>query len=72
MIEPIVATIIVAITLILILTHKLGHTIAAMIGATAMMIAGRVLGFYSEELAIEAVEFEAIGLLLGNDPGIYP
>ena len=49
MIDPIVATIIVAITLILILTHKLGHTIAAMIGATAMMIAGRVLGFYSEE-----------------------
>ncbi len=65
MIEAIVAVTIVILTLVLLLTHKLGHTIAAMIGASAMMIAGRVLGFYSEEQAIEAVEFEAIGLLLG-------
>jgi Na+/H+ antiporter NhaD/arsenite permease-like protein len=30
-----------------------------------MVGAGLVLGFYSQEQALEAIEFEALGLLLG-------
>jgi len=62
---PIVAAIIVAFTLILILTNKLNHTIAAMVGAVAMLGAGKAMGFYSEGQAIEAIEFDALGLLMG-------
>ena len=38
---PIIAALIVVISLTLILTERLDHTIGAMVGATAMMIAGR-------------------------------
>ena len=62
---PIIATLIVVISLALILTERLDHTIGAMVGATAMMLAGRVLGFYGEEEAIAAIEFDALALLLG-------
>ncbi len=62
---PYVATLIVVVTLVLILTDKLDHTTAAAGGAAAMMIAGLVLGFYSEEQALEAMHFGALGLLLG-------
>jgi Na+/H+ antiporter NhaD/arsenite permease-like protein len=62
---PIIATLILIGTLTLIFTDKLNHTIAAVAGASMMVVAGRILGFYSEELAIEAIEFEALGLLLG-------
>jgi Na+/H+ antiporter NhaD/arsenite permease-like protein len=47
------------------LTDKLQHTIAAAGGAAAMLAAGLVLGFYSEEQALEAMHFGALGLLLG-------
>lgn len=62
---PIVATLIVAVTLALVLTDKLNHTIAAAGGAAVMMVAGLVLGFYSEEQALESMHFGALGLLLG-------
>ncbi len=60
-----VATLIVVVTLALVLTDRLNHTIAAAGGAAAMMGAGIVLGFYSEEQALEAIHFGALGLLLG-------
>lgn len=60
-----VATLIVIGTLALILTDKLNHTIAAVAGAAVMIGIGISMGFYSQELAIEAIEFEALGLLLG-------
>lgn len=65
MLVPLVATLIVAVTLVLLLTDKLSHTVAAAGGAAAMMAAGLILGFYSEEQALEAMHFEAMGLLLG-------
>ena len=65
MAAPIVATLIVVVTLALLLTDRLNHTIAAAGGAAAMMIAGLVLGFYSEEQALESMHFGALGLLLG-------
>jgi len=62
---PIVASLIVVGALTLILTDKLNHTIAAVAGAAVMIGVGTGLGFYSEEQALEAIEFEALGLLLG-------
>ena len=59
------ATLIVAVTLALVLADKLNHTIAAAGGAAVMMVAGLVLGFYSEEQALESMHFGALGLLLG-------
>lgn len=60
-----VAVGIMAITLLLILTDKLDHTIAAIIGGAAMLSAGFILGFYSEAQALEVIEFNALSLLLG-------
>lgn len=60
-----VAAVIAAGTLLLILTERLNHTIAALAGGVAMLAAGKLLGFFDESLAIEAIEFDAIGLLLG-------
>lgn len=62
---PFVATLIVVVALALILTDKLNHAIAAAGGAAAMMGAGLLLGFYSDEQALEAMHFGALGLLLG-------
>jgi Na+/H+ antiporter NhaD/arsenite permease-like protein len=62
---PLTATLIVLISLALIFTERLHHTIAAMAGATMMMVAGTVLGFYGEHEALEAIEFDALALLLG-------
>ncbi len=61
--DPIVATVIAAVTLALIFTGKLNHTIAAIAGAMVMLGAGLRLGFYSESQAIEAIEFDASGFL---------
>ena len=62
---PIIATLILVVTLVLIFSDRLNHTIAAAAGAGAIMIAGIILGFYSEEQALESMHFGALGLLLG-------
>jgi len=52
-------------TLFIIFTEKMHRSIAA-IAASALMIAlGRILGFYSEEAAVQAIDFQTLGLLLG-------
>ncbi|MEX2143499.1 MAG: ArsB/NhaD family transporter [Anaerolineales bacterium] len=53
------------ITFIAILRDQVDRTILAMAGAGAMLVAGMALGFYSEEAALEAVDFATLGLLLG-------
>ena len=62
---PLIATAITIVTLALIFSGKLNHTIAAMTGAVVMMGTGMAMGFYTEAQAIEAIEFDALGLLLG-------
>lgn len=52
-------------SLILIFSEKLHRTITAIAGAALMVTLGRVLGFYSEEAALEAIDFNTLGLLLG-------
>jgi len=53
------------ITFIAILRDRVDRTILAMAGAGAMLVAGLLLGFYSEEAALDAVDFATLGLLLG-------
>jgi Na+/H+ antiporter NhaD/arsenite permease-like protein len=49
----------------LILFEKLNRTITGIAGALLILGIGRLLGFYAEEDAIAAVDFNTLGLLLG-------
>lgn len=61
----IIASFIFLIALILILTERMDRTIVALAGAALMIAVGMLFGFYSEHAAIEAVDFETLGLLFG-------
>jgi Na+/H+ antiporter NhaD/arsenite permease-like protein len=61
----IIATVIFLVMLVVIFTEWIPRTIAAIVGAGIMVGVGIYAGFYSEELAIEAIDFHTIGLLLG-------
>jgi len=52
-------------SLVLIFTEKLHRSITAIAAAALMVILGRIFGFYSEQAALEAVDFNTLGLLLG-------
>lgn len=52
-------------TFIAILRERVDQTILSLAGAGAMLVAGMVTGFYSEEAALAAIDFETLGLLLG-------
>jgi Na+/H+ antiporter NhaD/arsenite permease-like protein len=60
-----IATIIFLVILVVIFTEWIPRTIAAIAGAAIMVGVGIYAGFYSEELAIEAIDFHTVGLLLG-------
>jgi len=61
----IIASVIFAGILFLIFTEKVNRVIAAVSGAALMIISGHLLGFYEEHQALEAIDFETVGLLLG-------
>lgn len=52
-------------SLILIFWEKINRSIIAIAGSVLMIATGKILGFYSEEAAIEAIDFNTLGLLLG-------
>ncbi|MDP2778596.1 MAG: SLC13 family permease, partial [Anaerolineales bacterium] len=52
-------------SLILIFSEKINRSIVAIAGSVLMIGAGKFLGFYSEEAAIEAIDFNTLGLLMG-------
>jgi len=52
-------------SLILIFSEKLHRSITAIAAAVLMVTVGRLLGFYSESAALEAVDANTLGLLLG-------
>lgn len=52
-------------SLVLIFTEKVNRTIVAFAGAVLMIGVGESLRFYNLRSAIEAVDFETLGLLLG-------
>ena len=62
---PILSILIFVVALILIFSEKVQRTIVATVGAALMVGVGIALGFYSEEEAIAAIDFETLGLLLG-------
>ena len=51
--------------LILIFSEKINRTIAAFLGASLIIILGKLLHFYDENLAVEAIDFNTLGLLFG-------
>ena len=64
--EQIVATIVFAITIMMILSDRVDRTIVAMAGAAVMVASGIAAGFYTQEEALHAVDFNTLGLLLGT------
>ena len=52
-------------SLVLIFTEKINRTIVAFAGAFLMVGVGEALHFYEMSTAIEAIDFETLGLLLG-------
>lgn len=52
-------------SLVLIFSEKVNRSITAIAGAALMVGVGKVLQFYSEEAALEAIDFNTLGLLLG-------
>lgn len=61
----IVSSVVFVVAIGLILSERLDRAIVGFAGAAAMVIAGKVFGFYNEDLAIESLDFETLGLLLG-------
>ncbi len=59
------ASIIFFVSLILIFSEKLHRSITAIAGGALMVAVGKLLGFYSEEAALTAIDFNTLGLLLG-------
>ncbi len=52
-------------SLAIIFSEKLHRSITAIAAGVLMVGLGRVMGFYSEQAALEAVDFNTLGLLLG-------
>ena len=63
--DTLVASTIFVISLALIVSEKVHRTIVAVSGAAVMLTAGLILGFYTEAEALEAIDFNTIGLLFG-------
>ena len=61
----IIATLIFIVTFGVILSERIHRTTTAMTGAGVMLMAGLTLGFYTQEQALHAVDFNTLGLLLG-------
>jgi len=61
----VLSTIIFFGSLILIFSEKINRSITAIAGAALMVGVGKLLNFYSEEAALEAIDFNTLGLLLG-------
>ncbi len=65
MINEIVSSVIFLLTFIGILSERIHRTIVALAGATLMLLVGMGLDFYSQEKALESIDFNTLGLLLG-------
>lgn len=52
-------------TLAIIFTEKVHRSITAIAASALMIILGRIMGFYSEEAALQAIDLPTLGLLLG-------
>jgi Na+/H+ antiporter NhaD/arsenite permease-like protein len=64
-IAAVVSSLVFLVSLVLIFVEKVHRSIIAIAGAALMVVLGTLLGFYSEEAALEAIDFNTLGLLLG-------
>ena len=64
-ITAVLSSLIFIISLVFIFTEKIHRSIAGIAGAVLMVGLGKILGFYSDEAALEAIDFNTLGLLLG-------
>ncbi|HEX6035276.1 MAG TPA: ArsB/NhaD family transporter [Anaerolineales bacterium] len=64
-ISAVLSSLVFIISLVLIFSEKLHRSITAIAGAVFIVGLGKLLGFYSEEAALEAIDFNTLGLLLG-------
>jgi Na+/H+ antiporter NhaD/arsenite permease-like protein len=64
-ISAILSSLIFLTCLIFIFSEKIHRSIAGIAGAVFIVGLGKILGFYSEEAALEAIDFNTLGLLLG-------
>jgi Na+/H+ antiporter NhaD/arsenite permease-like protein len=62
---PLVSSLIFLASLALIFSEKVNRVIVGWAGALLMVTAGKFLGFYDEGMAIEAIDWNTLGLLLG-------
>ena len=65
LISAILSSLVFIVSLVLIFSEKLHRSITAIAGAVFIVGLGKILGFYSEEAALEAIDFNTLGLLLG-------
>ncbi|GIV65700.1 MAG: ArsB/NhaD family transporter [Chloroflexota bacterium] len=63
--STVVSALIFVICLGLIFSEKIHRTVIAMIGAVTMVTSGLLLGFYNEHQAVNAIDFNTLGLLFG-------
>jgi len=61
----IVSSLVFVIALTLIFTEKMNRSITGIAGAVVMVGAGTALGFYSQDEAVAAIDFNTLGLLFG-------
>ena len=61
----ILSSLIFIVSLVFIFSEKINRSIAGIAGAVLMVGVGKILGFYSEEAALEVIDFNTLGLLLG-------
>jgi Na+/H+ antiporter NhaD/arsenite permease-like protein len=64
-IPAILTSLIFIVSLIFIFSEKMHRSIIAIAGAVLMVGIGKLLGFYSEQAALDAIDFNTLGLLLG-------
>jgi len=65
LIPAILSSVIFLVSLFLILSERMNRSITAIAGSALIVVLGRVLGFYSEQSALEAIDFNTLGLLFG-------
>ncbi len=65
MLNSIIASTILFITLYFVITEKIDRVIAVLCGALLMLIFGMAMRFYSQKEALMAIDFNTLGLLAG-------
>jgi len=65
LLAAVLSTLIFLVSLVLIFSEKMNRAIVAIAGGVLMVGLGKIMHFYSEEAALEAIDFNTLGLLLG-------